>query len=180
MTTAAERSARLRDLFAAVDPLEVTELVDLAGRTAAEIAQLLPRFTTVQQEGTNPAFGLLVDPRSGRAWSLRSGFDPTSVETFNGIPYRSGTMTRETAHGAGGPWAQERVPLGAHVEGQAAAFMRKAGLLEAVLYINGSTPCRNGGIGCFYRLPELLPEGATLLVYNKNGLAFPPFEGITD
>jgi hypothetical protein len=102
------------------------------------------------------------------------------VETVNGILFKSGTMTREVAQAAGGAWAQERVPLGAHVEGQAAAFMRRMDITEAVLYINGSTPCKNFGIGCHFRLPELLAEGSSLTVFNKNGRRLVPFVGLPD
>ncbi len=174
------RAARLKGLFGDIDPIEITGSVDLRGKSPQDIARMLPRFTTIRQEGGNPAFGILVDPLTGRAWSLRSGFSPDVVETIDGIPFRTGTMTREVAQAAGGAWAQQRVPLGAHVEGQAAAFMRRAGIAGAVLHINGSTPCKNGGIGCSFLLPELLAEGSTLTVFNKNGRAFSPFVGLPD
>jgi hypothetical protein len=174
-----ERATRLKGLFKDVEPIEITGAIDLSGKTPQEIARLLPRFTTLQQVGVNPAFGILVDPKSGRAWALRSGFAPETVETLNGLPFKSGTMTRDVAQAAGGAWGDRQVPLGAHLEGQGAAFMRKMDISEAALFINGSTPCRNNGQGCFFRLPELLAEGSTMTVFNKNGRAF-PFTGTAD
>jgi hypothetical protein len=166
-------------LFREVEPVEVTGRLSLAGLSPQEITRLLPRFTTVQREGGNPAFGLLVDNQCGRVFALRSGLSPQAVEIVNGIPFRTGTMTRATAEAAGGPWSQPGNPLGAHIEGQAAALMRARGITDATLYINGSTPCRAGGTGCLFRLPELLDEGSTLTLFNKNGRRF-DFAGLPD
>lgn len=174
-----ERAATLKALFEFIDPIEITGSVDLQGKSPLEIAQMLPRFTTLQQEGTNPAFGILVDSKTGRAWSLRSGLSPKVIEEFLGIKFRTGTLAPQVLRAAGGAWANPVVPLGSHVEGQAAAFMRKMAIEEAVLYINGSMPCKNGGLGCYYRLPELLAENSRLTVYNKRGRAF-LYTGIAD
>jgi hypothetical protein len=173
-----KEAARLKILFQDMNPVEVTG-IDLRGQSRQAIGRLLPRFTTIQQEGGNPAFGLLIDNQSGRVFALRSGFSPHLCETVNGITFRTGTMTQATAEAAGGAWSQPGNPLGAHVEGQAAAFMRARTIFDATLYINGSTPCNVGGTGCLFRLPELLAEGATLTVYNKNGRRF-TFTGIPD
>ena len=170
-------SARLKALFANVEPVEVMG-IEPQGKTPQQIASLLPRFTTLQQQGSNPAFGLLFDPQSKRIWALRSGLSPQIEETLNGIRFKSGTMTQAVAKSAGGVWGQAGNPLGAHIEGQAAAFMRKKGIIAAVLYINGSTPCL-GPRGCKENLQELLAEDATLTVYNKNGRRF-FFTGLPD
>lgn len=167
----------MRSLFAEVEPIEITDKA-LLEENPEELARRLPRFTSIQEAGGNPAFGLLVDPKSGRIWALRSGLSPLVEETFNGIRFKSGIMTRPIATQAGGVWGQPGNPLGAHLEGQAVAFMRKTELMEAVLYINGSTPCLSPG-GCKANLPVLLAANATLVVYNKNGRQF-DFTGVAD
>lgn len=167
-----QRAARLKRLFQNVEPVEIIGSIDLHGKSPQEIARVLPRFTAIQEEGGNPAFGILSDPKTGRAWSLRSGFSPESVERIKGIPFKSGTMTPEVAEAAGGVWSQSGLPLGAHIEGQGAAFMRRMDITDAVMYINGGTPCQRGGRGCLFKLPELLAEGSTLSVFNKNGRQF--------
>jgi hypothetical protein len=174
-----QRAARLKGLFKDVEPVEITNSIDLRGKSPQEIARMLPRFTAVQREGENAAFGILVDPKTGRAWSLRSGFSPDVVETVNGIPFKSGTMSREVAEAAGGAWSQPGLPLGAHIEGQGAAFMRRMDITDAIMHINGSTPCQRGGRGCSFKLPDLLAEGSTLTVFNKNGRPF-SFTGTAD
>jgi hypothetical protein len=179
LSPSAVKEAKLARLFADVEPVEVTGRVNLEGRTPQEIGQMLPRFTTIQQEGSNPAFGLLVDNRTGRVFALRSGLSPQVQETVNGIPYKTGTMTRATAEAAGGIWGDPRRPLGAHIEGQAAAFMRAKGITDATLYINGTTPCL-GPRGCFNNLPTLLAERSTLTVFNKRGRQFSTFTGLPD
>jgi hypothetical protein len=171
----AAEAARLRRLFASVEPVEVTAMVDLQDKTPREIARLLPRFTTMQQSG-NAAFAFLVDNGTGRIFALRSGLAPYLHETLNGIPFKTGTMTRATAEAAGGVWGRPGNPLGAHVEGQAAAFMRARGIMDATLYINATNPCY-GTRGCYASLPTMLAEGSTLTVFNKNGRQFPPFTG---
>ena len=169
LTPAELEAVRLKALFQVVEPLEIIGL-DLTGKTPQEIARLLPRFTTLEEEGGNPACGILVDVKSGKAFALRSGYSPDRQEMLNGIAFKRGTMTRSVAVSAGGIWQI----LGSHVEGQAAAFMRKAGITEAVLYINASTPCKGqNGIGCLYLLPLMLPPAAGLTVYNKHGKPFP-------
>jgi hypothetical protein len=137
-----QRSDRLKRVFRDVDPIEITGIVDLQGKNPQEIARILPKFTTIQEKGGNPSFAILTDPKTGRAWSLRSGFSPEIVETFNGMKFKTGIMTKDVAQTAGGSWAQRDNPLGAHVEGQAAAFMRKMEISEGVLYINSSTHCK--------------------------------------
>src|SRR5437773_2527690 len=92
-----QRAARLKDLFKDVEPVEITGNIDLQGKSPQEIARMLPRFTTIQEEGGNPAFGILVDPKTGRAWALRSGFSPDIEETIKGLRFRTGTMTQEAA-----------------------------------------------------------------------------------
>jgi hypothetical protein len=173
------QATRLRELFRGVEPVEVTGMINLAGQSPQEIGRMLPRFTTSQQEGENPAFGLLVDNGTGRVFALRSGLSPHVQEMVNGIPFRMGTMTRATAEAAGGVWGQERNPLGAHLEGQAAAFMRAQGIAAVTLYINATTPCLGPG-GCLESLPLMLAEGSTLTVFNKRGRPFPTFTGIAD
>lgn len=163
--------ARLKAVFESVEPVEVVGL-SLAGKTPEEIVRLLPRFTTLEEEEGNPACGLLVDTRSGRVYALRSGFSPHKSETLNGIQFKKGTLTKAVAASAGIVWKT----LGAHVEGQAAAFMRRMEIREAVLYLNASNPCKLAGEGCLFKLPELLSAGARLTVYNKRGRAF-VFEG---
>ena len=172
-------AARLRGLFEDVEPVEVTGRINLEGRSPQDIARMLPRFTTIQQEGGNPAFGLLVENQTGRVFALRSGLSPQIEETVNGIPFRTGTMTRAIAEAAGGVWAQARNPLGAHIEGQTAAFMRAQGITDSTLYINGTTPC-HGAKGCFANLPTMLAEGSRLTVFNKRGRQFPTFAGLPD
>ncbi len=56
--------------------------------------------------------------------------------------------------------------------------MRKEGVTEAILYINGSTPCvPDGDTGCFFNLKTMLAKGSKLTVYNKNGVVKGPFVG---
>jgi len=174
-----QKTARLKELFQDVDPIEITGSLDLCNKSPLEIAALLPSFTTIQEAGGNPAFGLLFDPKTRRVWSLRSGFSPHFEESVKGIRFKSGIMTREVAQSAGAPWWDDRVPLGAHIEGQAAAFMRKANMTDAVLYINSAAPCKWDGRGCMFNLPELLAAGATFVVFNKNGKTF-SFTGLPD
>jgi hypothetical protein len=173
-----KEAARLKALFQNVEPVEITG-IDLRGKSPPEIARMLPRFTTLQQEGGNPAFGFLVDNLTGGVFALRSGFTPHVTEVVNGIRFRTGTMTQAMAEAAGGAWSQPGNPLGAHIEGQAAVFMRAQGIIDATLFINGSTPCKVGGTGCLFRLPELLGESATLTLFNKNGRRF-HFTGLPD
>jgi nucleic acid/nucleotide deaminase of polymorphic system toxin len=172
-------AGRLRKLFADIQPIEVTERINLKSMKPQEIAQLLPRFTAFQQGGENPAFGLLVDTHSERIFTLRSGFSPHIEETINGLPFRTGTMTRATAEAAAGVWGDAIQPLGAHIEGQAAAFMRAQRITDAVLYINATTPCRISR-GCWESLPIMLAEGSTLTIFNKRGRQLPTFTGLTD
>lgn len=172
LTPSEQEAARLKALFQSVEPIEITGL-DLTGKTPQEIARLLPRFTTLEEEGGNPACGILVDVQTRRAFAFRSGYSPDKDETLTGITFKRGTMTKDLAATAGPIWKA----LGSHVEGQAAAFMWKTGILEAILYINASTPCRGqNNVGCLYLLPVMLPPGASLSVYNKNGRLF-PFSG---
>lgn len=126
----------------------------------------------------NPAFGLLIDQAAGRVFSLRSGLSPAVEETLNGIRFKTGIMSREVVEAAGGLWGNPLRPLGAHLEGQAAAFMRKDDIRDAILHINMTTPCL-GPSGCKQCLPQLLAAGAYLVVCSKNGRRF-PFHGIPD
>jgi len=58
-----------------------------------------------------------------------------------------------------------------HVEAMAAGYMRKHGIQEATLYINGSTPClgKIPGQGCYNQLSFMLERGAKLTVVDKSG-----------
>lgn len=174
-----QRTIRLKELFQDVDPIEITGTIDLSGKTPLEIAALLPRFTTLQQQGENPAFGILVDPATGRMWSLRSGLSPDEEETWKGIRFKTGTLTKEMALLAGEPWWDYEVPLAGHLEGQSAAFMRKMEVQAAILYTNSGAPCKQKGKGCFHHLHRLLAERTTLIIFNKNGRQF-SFTGTLD
>ena len=56
-----------------------------------------------------------------------------------------------------------------HVEAQAAATMREAGIKQGTLYINHEGgPCR-GNQGCLTKLDEMLPEGGSLKVVWPDG-----------
>lgn len=169
MATRSE-AQRLKTLFKGIKTLEVTGVVDLQGKTPLEIAQLLPKFTDMSQDDSNPACGFLV--ANGRIFTLRSGLSPHVKETLNGLPFQSGLLTVDLADAAGGLWSQVGKPLAGHIEGQAAAVMLSEGITDAVLYINGSTPCL-GPRGCRTNLPFLLEERARLIVYNKRGKSFP-------
>src|SRR5271166_693627 len=99
-----QEAARLKGLFKDVSPVEVTVIVDLQGKLPSEVAQMLPKFTVIEQEESNPAFGLLVDVNSGRIFSLRSGLSPHIKESFDGILFKSGIMSKDMAVAAGGVW----------------------------------------------------------------------------
>jgi hypothetical protein len=156
-----QEAARLKELFQDVNPPEITN-VDLGGKTFQEIFQLLPPYG-----GENPVFGILVT-NEGRAYGLRSGWALIRSE-HNGILFQKGNVSQRVAKSAGVVWER----LGFHVEAQAAAFMRKAEITEAVLYINANNPCYDFGEGCFFKLPIMLAEGTRLTVVNKWGNSFP-------
>lgn len=162
-------ASRLKALFRDVEPVEITAMKLLEGKSPHEIAQLLPRFTTLQEQGEHPAFGILTDVATGRVYAIRSGYLPHEVTEIKGVRYKTGTMTRATARAPGDVWDR----LGAHVEGQAAAFMHKESLGEAVLVMNAATPCKGRNQdGCLFSLPFMLHAGARLTVYNKYGKPF--------
>lgn len=162
LTPSQQEAARLKALFEDVSLLEITG-VDLRGKTPQEIVRLLP-----EMRGDNPVRAILIDVGTGRAYGVRSGWLADPVEEHNGLLFRNGNIGPEVARPAGRVWES----LGHHVEAQAAAFMRKVGIAEAVLCINAANPCYQKGDGCFFRLHEMLAEGAKLTVYNKYGETF--------
>lgn len=147
-------------LFNSITLPEITG-VDFAKLSSVEIANLLPAFG-----GKHPVKAILLDKQSGRAYGIASGWDEESL-VHNGIPFKAGAIGEEIARQAGDPWMM----LGNHVEPVAAAFMRRIGITDAVLYINARNPCWGvpDGTGCFFLLPIFLAEGSTLIVYNKLG-----------
>jgi len=155
------RATRLKDLLADVDLPAITG-IDCSTLSHPEIAALLPRFG-----GDHPMKGILIDKATGKAYGIASGWIANEL-SVNGITYKSGSLRPEVAAQAGRNWQE----LGFHVEPVAAAFMRKMSIADAAVYINGTNPCwgRPLGTGCYYRLSEFLPKGATLSVYNKYGL----------
>ncbi|MEU2427111.1 DddA-like double-stranded DNA deaminase toxin [Streptomyces sp. NPDC007851] len=52
-----------------------------------------------------------------------------------------------------------------HLEAQAAAKMRSTGIMDGHLFISGDYICG----ACAERLPQMLPEGATLRVTYRDG-----------
>jgi hypothetical protein len=168
LSPSAQKEARLAGLFKDVNPPEITSL-DLRGKGPQEVFRLLPPYG-----GENPVYGILIDNQPGKAYGLRSGWKEERSEV-GGITFGKGNLRLEVAERAGTTWRL----LGAHVEAQSAALMRRAGITDAMLCINASNPCYLNGIGCFYRLPGLLAEGSSLQVYNKHGRLF-PFRGAPD
>jgi hypothetical protein len=55
-----------------------------------------------------------------------------------------------------------------HVETHAAAVMRDTGAARAVLYVN-KLVCEGRWYSCFEALPDMLPEGARLMIYSPRG-----------
>lgn len=153
-------AARLKVVFQEVD-LPKIEGASVITLSHAEIVAMLPPYG-----GPHPMKGLLIDRATGQAYGIASGWEPAEL-THNGMTFRAGAMSPETAARAGPNWAA----LGNHLEPVAAAFMRRLGIAEAVLYINGRNPCWGtpDGTGCFYHMTEFLAEGSRLAVYNKFG-----------
>jgi hypothetical protein len=168
LSPSAQKEARLARLFKDVKPPEIAGL-DLRGMSPLEIIRLLPRYG-----GRNPVCAILIDNRTGKAYGLRSGWVREATE-FSGIVFQKGNISPEVAGNAGLVWRE----LGNHVEAQAAASMRSAGTTDADLYINAGNPCYQRGLGCYYRLPEMLAEGSQLNVINKSGIRF-SFTGLSD
>ncbi len=161
--TSAASAMDLKEIFKDVDLPEITG-IDFSKMSHAEIAQLLPSYG-----GVHPLKGILIDKATGKAYGIASGWDVETL-THNGIPLKSGAISPEAAAQAGGSWTA----LGNHVEPVAAAFMRKMGSTEGVVYINGRNPCWGTAKapGCYYKLPEFLAEGSQMSVYNKYGSDF--------
>ncbi len=153
-------AARLREVFKEVDLPEI-EGVEFKTMSHADIANLLPPFG-----GNHPTKAILIDTKTGRAYGLASGWEAVTVN-HNGIQFKSGAVTAGMAWEAAGSWKS----LGNHTEAVAAAFMRKNGITDVLLYINARNPCWGtpDGTGCYYRMPELLEEGSTMKIYNKYG-----------
>jgi hypothetical protein len=157
------RAARLAEIFKEVDLPEITG-IDFGATSPEEVAMLLPSYG-----GKHPLKAILVDRKTGKAYGIASGWDAETV-TYNGMEFKAGAVTPEMAVQAGASWEG----LGHHVELVAAAFMRKEGITDAVVYINGRNPCwgRADAPGCFYKMSEFLAEGSRMIVFNKYGSNF--------
>jgi len=153
-------AARLKGIFKEVVLPEITG-VDFSTMTPQEIAKLLPSYG-----GDHPIKAILLDKQTGKAYGAASGWDVDTM-MHNGMPFQSGIISPEAAAEAGGSWQG----LGNHVEPVAAAFMRKMGITDAEVYINGRNPCWGtpDGTGCYYKLTDFLAEGSKMTVYNKYG-----------
>jgi hypothetical protein len=159
----AERAAQLAELFRDVDLPEITG-VDFGKMSHLEIANLLPPYG-----GKHPMKAILIDRQTGKAYGIASGWEEETV-MHNGMPFKAGAVSQEAASQAGNSWTV----LGNHAEPVAAAFMRKMGIRDVIVYINARNPCWGipDGTGCFYRLAICLEEGSTMTVYNKDGHDF--------
>jgi hypothetical protein len=99
-----------------------------------------------------------VDTKTRKAYGFQSGLN--AGETAHaGIIYCRGTLSSVAIENT----TMDFVTLEAHIEPQVCAFMRKHGIAEGSLYINGSTPCL-GPIGCNQNLPSMLPTNSRLRV----------------
>jgi hypothetical protein len=147
----------LKEIFKDVDLPEITG-IDFSKMSHTEIAKRLPPYG-----GKHPMKAILIDKQTGKAYGIASGWSEETV-LHNGLPLKSGAISQEAAAQAGAPWRT----LGNHNEPVAAAFMRKTGIKEAVVYINGRNPCWGSpdGVGCYYRMSTFLEEGSTMIVYN--------------
>jgi SCP1.201-like deaminase len=155
-----QKAARLKGLFKEIDLPEITG-IDLSKMSHAEMAKLLPAYG-----GPHPIKAILIDKKTGKAYGIASGWEAETI-TENGRHYKAGAISPEVAVHAGKPWTE----LGNHVEPVAAAFMRKMGIKEGVVYINGRNPCWGtpDGTGCYYQMSIFLEEGSVMTVYNKWG-----------
>ncbi|MFO0865016.1 MAG: polymorphic toxin-type HINT domain-containing protein [Gemmataceae bacterium] len=165
-------NARFQKIFKDVELPEIPG--NYAGKTPQEIAALLPEMKPIfiRQGGKTiclePMTGVLVDRATGKAYSVMSGWKGSGTTTEGGVTFKPGALKQGVAAEAGGVWKD----LGSHLEGQSTAFMHATGMTAADLYISGTTPCLRGGVGCFYRLNEMLPAGSQLTVHGRNGTPF--------
>jgi hypothetical protein len=146
-----------------VDLPEITG-IDLSSLNHQEIVNLLPTYG-----GRHPTKAILLDKQTGKAYGIASGWEEDTI-VYNSLTFKSGAITPDVAARAGRPWVQ----LGNHTEAVAAAFMRKQGIIQAIVYINGSNPCWGSSTapGCYYQLSKFLAEGSRMSVYNKFGADF--------
>ncbi len=160
---ARRRHEGLARLFNTIE-LTVIEGIAVSEMRPKDIADLLPPFG-----GKHPTKAILIDNKTGKAYGIASGWDADTV-AHEHLRFTSGAIRPEMAAQAGDSW----VALGNHVEAIAAAFMRKAGIDDVTLVINGRNPCWGtpDGTGCFYRMGEFLAEGSRMTVYNQFGLDF--------
>jgi hypothetical protein len=152
---------RLQTLFQEVDLPEI-QGIDIQAMSIQQIVQLLPAYGT----GGRTMTAILLDRQTGRAYGIASGWESGTV-THNGISFRSGAISQGLAACAGADWQR----LGFHMEPVAAAFMRRMGIADAVVVINGSNPCYGTAQrpGCHDLMPVFLDEGSRMVVYNKWG-----------
>jgi hypothetical protein len=153
-------AARLREIFSTVQLREISG-VDGRSLSHEEIVQLLPPYG-----GEHPVKAILIDRQTGKAYGIASGWE-AGTSNHHGVDFRSGAITSDMAAQAGPTWRA----LGNHVEPVGAAFMRKMGMTDGTLYINGRNPCWGtpDGTGCYYNMTEFLAEDSQLTVYNKYG-----------
>src|SRR5881394_3603747 len=130
MNPSESKAAKLKELFAAVELPEIPD-VDFRALTPEQIAQMLPPYG-----GIHATKAILVDRATGKGYGIASGWEADTV-THNGVDYRSGAVSPEVAERAGPDWER----LGNHVEAVAAAFLRRTGIADATLHINGRNPC---------------------------------------
>ncbi len=83
-------------------------------------------------------------------------------------PFGPGYGPASSGYGLKEPW-KSLASMTRHVEGHAAAAMRRDGIWDATLYLN-MKPCKGPG-GCLERLEEVMPDGSRLTIFKifKNG-----------
>jgi hypothetical protein len=156
MSPSEAETARLKGVFQGMhDPAEI-QGVNFEGKTPGEIQKMMPAY---DEKAQNPMFGIFVDAKTGKAYGFQSGLNPGET-TLGEITYRRGTLSSVEIENT----SMDFVTLEAHIESQVSAFMRKYGIIEGNLFINGSTPCL-GPIGCNQNLPSMLPPNSKLGVY---------------
>lgn len=102
-------------------------------------------------------------------------FDADGTDVFDGRHLQA--LPGEQVHAAPElrePWSSDRaITTSWHVEGEVAAYMRRTGTTDAVLYLNIPT-CGNDNRDpkrCFVNTEKILPVGSTLTVWSihENG-----------
>lgn len=154
---------RLWKLFSGVELPEITG-IDFASMTHAQISKSLPAFS----RGSHSVKAILIDRDTGRAFGIASGADLGDVQGSRGMSFGSGRVSASVGNEAGLGWRH----LHTHAEAVAAAYMRKADIKNAYLYINAANPCWGSAplYGCHGNMRTLLAEGSHLRIFNKDGL----------